>query len=161
VKQLALTGIIALLLIVEAAWAGPSEEGVAAFKRGDYVTALRLFRSLAAKGDAKAQSNLGVMYRDGQGVAQNFADALRWFRLAAAQGDATAQSNLGVLYAKGDGGTQDFVRAHMWFDLSAGSGHAIAAANRDLAEQRMTPRQIAQAKNMARDCQLRKFKGCD
>jgi hypothetical protein len=161
VKQLVLTVMAVLLLNLETAWARPLDDGVAAFKRGDYVTALRLFRPLATRGDAKAQYNLGVMYRDGQGVMQDFADALKWFRSAAAQGDVKAQSNLGVLYAKGDGVRQDFVRAHMWFDLSAASGDASGARNRDLAEQQMTPQQIAQAKRLARDCQQRKFSGCE
>jgi len=44
---------------------------------------------------AAAQSNLGLMYADGQGVAQNYAEAVRWCRLAADQGNAAAQSNLG------------------------------------------------------------------
>ena len=37
-----------------------------------------------------AQNNLGVMFRDGLGVAKDKAEAIRWFRLAAAQGEAGA-----------------------------------------------------------------------
>jgi TPR repeat protein len=37
------------------------------------VPAIRLFRPLAEKGNPKAQSVLGVMYRRGQGVARNSA----------------------------------------------------------------------------------------
>ena len=39
-------------------------------------------RVLAEQGDADAQFNLGVMYADGEGVAQDDAEAVRWFRLA-------------------------------------------------------------------------------
>ncbi len=35
------------------------------------------------QGDAIAQVNLGVMYRDGRAVPQDDAEAARWFRLAA------------------------------------------------------------------------------
>ena len=48
----------------------------------------------------KAQFNLGLMYRDGKGVAQDFTKARKWFELAAAQGDAEAQCSLGVMYEK-------------------------------------------------------------
>jgi hypothetical protein len=48
--------------------AGPGEDAMAAFARGDYTTALRLLRPLADQGDAQAQYNLGVLYDNGQGV---------------------------------------------------------------------------------------------
>ena len=38
--------------------ADPLEDGVAAYERGDFATALRLFQPLAEQGDASAQSNL-------------------------------------------------------------------------------------------------------
>ncbi len=43
------------------AWAG-LDEGVAAYHRGDYATALREWRPLAEQGDADAEYNLGLMY---------------------------------------------------------------------------------------------------
>ena len=42
-----------------------------------------------------------LMYANGQGVPQDYAEAVKWYRLAADQGDADAQSYLGVMYAKG------------------------------------------------------------
>ncbi|MGB7369299.1 MAG: sel1 repeat family protein, partial [Methylovirgula sp.] len=68
--------------------AGQFEDGLAAFKRSDYATALRLWRSLADQGNADAQYNLGVMYANGQGVPQDYAEAAKWYRLAADQGNA-------------------------------------------------------------------------
>ena len=41
--------------------------GVAAYKRGDYATALREWRPLAKQGNANAQFFLGVMYGKGLG----------------------------------------------------------------------------------------------
>jgi TPR repeat protein len=58
------------------------------------VPAIRLFRPLAEKGNPKAQSVLGVMYRRGQGVARNSAQAFVWFSFAAARGDAKAKTEL-------------------------------------------------------------------
>ncbi len=135
-------------------WAG-WDEGVAAYKRGDYATALREFRPLAERGDAKAQYGLGVMYLNGQGVPQDSAEVVKWHRKAAEQGHAVAQNNLGVMYGKGHGVPQDYVQAHMWFDLAAsrfppGEGRDIAVKNRDIAAEKMTPAQISEAQKLAR-----------
>ena len=46
---------------------------------------------MVPQGDADAQFNLGFMYDNGRGVAQNDAEAVRWYRKAAEQGDAGAQ----------------------------------------------------------------------
>src|SRR5262249_9700573 len=73
----------------------------------------------ADKGHAAARFTLGVMYGEGRGVPQDYAEAARWYRRAAAQGDAQAQYNLGLAYARGEGVTQNAVDAHMWFNLAA------------------------------------------
>ena len=92
---------LVLLGALAHALAGPAraglDEGVAAYVRGDWAAALREFRPLAEKGEADAQSTLGLMYSKGQGVAQNYAEALKWYRRAADQGLALAQFNLGVM----------------------------------------------------------------
>ncbi len=72
------------------------KNGVAAYLRGDYVTALKEFRVLAEQGVEDAQFNLGVMYRKGQGVIQDYVQAHMWFNIAAANGyeDAKKGRNL-------------------------------------------------------------------
>ncbi len=47
------------------------EDAEAAYAKGDYATALRLFRPLADQGNAKAQYNLGSMYPVGWGVLRD------------------------------------------------------------------------------------------
>ena len=59
---------------------------------------VRLYRLAAEQGLAEAQFYLGVMYRDGQGVAQDDVEAVRLWRLAAEQGDADAEFNLGMMH---------------------------------------------------------------
>jgi len=63
------SGILSGALSV--ALAGPWEDGMSAYNRGDYVPAIRLFRPLAEQGNPKAQSVLGSMYRKGEGVTRN------------------------------------------------------------------------------------------
>ena len=62
-----------------------------------------------------AQYNLGVMYYEGRGVAQNYQQALSWYQKAANQGVAGAQYNLGLIYATGQGVAQDFQQAKAWW----------------------------------------------
>ena len=42
-----------------------------------------------------------VMYDNGKGVPQDYAEAVKWYRLAAEQGYARAQYNLGLMYDNG------------------------------------------------------------
>ena len=79
------------------------QDGLDAAQRQDYKTAYKLWLPLAEQGKAKAQYNLGVMYRDGNGVQQDYKEAVRLYRLSAKLGDASAQSNLGNNYALGEG----------------------------------------------------------
>ncbi len=86
--------VAAVLLNMPGAGAGPWEDGMAAYNRGDYVPAIHLFRPLAEQGNPKAQGVIGVMYRRGEGVARNPARAFMWFSLAAKRGDAKAKADL-------------------------------------------------------------------
>jgi uncharacterized protein len=131
--------------------AGPLEDGSAAYDRGDFATALRLFHLLADQGNALAQFNLGFMYSNGRGVTQNDAEAVKWYRLAADQNDAVAQSNLGDMYSYGRSVPKDYVRAQMWFILSAEHGNQTAAEKREINAQHMTPEQVADAQKLARE----------
>lgn len=75
----------ALLLVAsQASWAG-AEEGLAAYNRGDFATALKEFRPLAEQGEAGAQTILGAMYENGKGVPEYYVEAVKWYRLAAEQ----------------------------------------------------------------------------
>ena len=124
IRVLCLWGMLSASVV----WAG-LDEGYAAAKAGDYATALREWRPLAERGDARAQHNLGVMYDKGEGVAKDAAEAVRWFRKAANQGDAQAQHNLGVMYANGEGVAKDAAEAVRWYRKAADQGLANAQYN--------------------------------
>jgi TPR repeat protein len=109
--------------------------GMAAFKQGDYATALKHFRPLAEQGNARAQFNLGVWYRLGHGVAQDYAEALRWFRLAAEQGYVKAQNNLALMYHLGKGVAKDHAEAVRWLRKGAEQGEPKAQHNLGLMYQ--------------------------
>ncbi len=113
--------LVALLGQAMSGWAG-FNEGLAAYKQGDYATALREWRPLAAQGAASAQYNLALLYTNGEGVLQDDAQAVHWYRKAADQGHAGAQNNLGVRYFLGKGVLQDFGQAAHWSRKAADQG---------------------------------------
>ena len=130
----------------------------------DYTKARQWYKKAAAQGYAMAQSNLGVLYANGRGVLLDYTKAREWFEKAAAQGDAEAQFSLGLLYYYGLGVPQDDVRAYMWWSLaaahSASNTQKLGVDNRDEVAGRMTPAQIAEAQQLAQQCQSQQFKGC-
>jgi hypothetical protein len=67
-------------------------DGMAAYKRADYATALRCLWPLAKDGDREAQFNLGNMFSKGDGVPENQTLAYMWFELAAGQGREEAEA---------------------------------------------------------------------
>ena len=116
---------------------------------------------IAATQDNGAQNNLGMMYRDGVGVARDYKEAMKWYRLAAEQNYATAQYNISSMYAEGLGVTQDFAHAYMWVTLAAAQNNPAALKYRDDISKRMTTQQIVEAQAMARRCQELNYKQCD
>jgi uncharacterized protein len=109
---------------------------------------LKWYRLAADQGNARAQSNLGIMYENGQGVPINEVEAMRWYRRAADQGFAPAQSGLAAMYADSQ---RDYVSAYKWTSLSAAQGYANAIQNLDMLARLMTSAQIAEAQKLARE----------
>jgi TPR repeat protein len=74
---------------------------------------------LAERGNARAQTRLGLMLETGRGLPQDYAEAAYWYRRAAEQGDPDAQYLLGNCFSLGLGVPWDLVHAYKWFNLSA------------------------------------------
>lgn len=149
----AISGLLACIILSLAGHsvsAGKVEDGLAAYNRGDFATALRLWRDAAEEGSAAAQNNLGIMYDLGKGVPRSDKLAHFWFLKSAKQGYANAQFNLGRKYDNGEGVTANEVTAYMFFVLAASGGNRAFKIQRDKlakhlsAEQRRTAHQLAQ-----------------
>ncbi len=104
-------------------------KGTTAAQNGDFATAFKEWKPLAKEGDALAQYNLGLLYKKGDGVLQDYEEAVRWFQLSAKQGYAKAQVNLGLLYDNGWGVPQDYREAVRWYQLAAEQGEVNAQYN--------------------------------
>jgi TPR repeat protein len=121
--------IVIFVLGDAAAAAGPYEDGIAAFRRGDFGTAAQLWKPLADNGMAEAQNDLGSLYVNGIGVAHDEVEAVRLYRAAAEQGLARAQSNLGYQYEVGAGVPLNLDAALMWYRRGAEQGNPDAQFN--------------------------------
>ena len=108
-------------------------------------------KAKAEKGDAHAQSNLGVMYATGRGVAKDEVEAVKWYRKAADQGDAGPQVNLGGMYWFGNGVVKDELEAYKWFLLSGAQGNELAKKSIPLIERDLTAAQRAEGQKQARE----------
>jgi uncharacterized protein len=74
------------------------QQGIDAYQKGDYKTALEELKKAAGAGDANGQFYLGEIYDKGRGVPQDFAEAAKWYRAAADQNQVDAQEVLCTRY---------------------------------------------------------------
>lgn len=108
-------------------------------------------RKSAEQGYLQAQTELARMYREGDGVAQDFGAMARWYGLAAEQGDVGAQLFLADSYAYGYGVEVDHVRAYMWYEIAIRYWGPLAERARNVVAEKMTEAQIARATRLAGD----------
>ncbi len=110
------------------------------------VRALSFFRMAADQGHPDAQFEVGQMYAQGLGTAQQFEAAAEWYLLAAKQGHAKAQFHLGFLYAHGQGVEQDYAKAYQWYCISEQCGYALAKKNVAFIGKKLDPGEREMAK---------------
>lgn len=132
--------VLFCLMIAGLFWSG----GRAATAGGG--SSVEELRAKAERGDAAAQSSLGVWYHFGLIVEQNYDEALKWSEKAAEQGYADAQFNLGLMYYRGNGVVKDQIEACKWFYLSAAQGCKGAMVERDRVTSGFNPQQLAQVR---------------
>jgi TPR repeat protein len=104
-------------------------KGMDAAARGDGETALQVFETLADQRDPRGEYGLALLYVEGKGLAQDYAQALKWFTRAAKQGYADAQYHLGVMYNEAEGVARDYAEAAKWWLKAAERGVSEAQYN--------------------------------
>lgn len=92
----------------------------------DEVRAVEWLRLSAAQGNAVSQTDLGLMYAMGKGVAQDFDEAAKWHRRAAEAGNPAGQFFLALAYYDGLGVPVDRDEARKWMEKAAAGGHRQA-----------------------------------
>ena len=68
---------------------------------------------------ADAMGILAGLYRNGQGVDQDYGKALEWYEKAAGLGCSYAMNRIALLYYYGNGVEQDYLKAVEWFEKAA------------------------------------------
>ncbi|MHB8100074.1 MAG: tetratricopeptide repeat protein, partial [Sulfuricurvum sp.] len=84
------------------------------------------YEEAAKRGHAGAFNNLGVLYKEGHGVHQDYAKAFICFSRAAALNLPESQFNLGLLYDQGLGCEANHDEALEWCRKAAYNGHEKA-----------------------------------
>ena len=108
---------------------------------------MKWYRMAADQGLSQAQYNLGVMYDNGQGVAQDYSAAMKWSRMAADQGEPGAQYNLGSMYHHGQGVPQNTSEALRWLHKAQVQGDEIAKRGIEFIMQAMRETRASQQTN--------------
>ena len=121
---------------------------------------MKLWQPSAEQGNAIAQSNLGLMYANVEGVPKDDMEAAKWYRLAAEQGDAMAQAAIGYMYNNGKGVPEDKVLAYMWWNLAAAQGFEKANISKLAIEKKMSSSEIQAAKKLSKDCVKKYYIDC-
>jgi hypothetical protein len=122
-------------------------------------TSLESLNASAAKGDGEAEWNLGMKYDLGEGVGKNPERAFCWIHRSAEHGYISAWQILGIMYSVADGVAKDYTEAYKWFYLvqtlepPSWPAELRQDATNDAGKiaTEMTPAQIAEAKQRARD----------
>ena len=123
------------------------EDAKAAIENKDFEKAYELLRPLAEESNAEAQTILGALYVNGQGVEKDVTKGISLIMKAAIQGseaarvqalnlcmelgkhgDATALYNVGYMCLNGWGGEQETNDCIEWLETAAKLGH-IKSAN--------------------------------
>ena len=60
----------------------------------DHAEAARWYRKAADQGDTQAQAYLGIMYFNGQGIAQDYVQSHMWMNLAASRASGDDQKRI-------------------------------------------------------------------
>lgn len=77
----------------------------------------------AINGDATSQVEIGVAYRDGNGVKKDYQEANKWFQNAVSKGSVWAMAQLGYVYENGYGVSKDMNKAIEWYEKAGNGGN--------------------------------------
>lgn len=141
------------------------DQGVLAYRNGDYQLARELWSQRYKEGSASAASNLGHLYYNGLGGKEDPDAAVELWLQAAESGVPEAYSFIGRSFREGKGSPQDLVQAYAWYrcaiaatktgkvrdaELNAETMENAEAAIRELMPY-LTDDQLAAAEALAKE----------
>ena len=90
----------------------------------------------------------------------DYKTVFREFKSLAEKGNTAAKYDLGMMQFVGDGLIQDNVYAHMWFNTASSNRNGTARKNRDIVAKKLTPKRMADAPKLARECVKKDYNNC-
>ena len=72
------------------------ERGATAYKKRQYIIALKAWKQAATGGDAEAHYRIAQLYDRGEGVVRCIPDAVNWYERAAEAGHTERNFNLAI-----------------------------------------------------------------
>ncbi|BAW42700.1 cysteine-rich protein H [Helicobacter pylori] len=100
--------------------------GIKSYKEQDFSKARKYFEKACGLNNGRGCSNLGVLYKDGQGVEKNLTKAAYLYSKACELKEGDECGALGGLYYNGDGVKQDFKKAVALFEKACKLGYQLA-----------------------------------
>lgn len=97
------------------------------YERQNFQKSFPLMLATAKRGDGLASFYLGLMYRQGKGVAKNDIEAFNWYQKSAALGVNDTQYDLAMMLFYGEGIDADKVKAKKWLMKAKSLGNNKAA----------------------------------
>jgi uncharacterized protein len=118
IKQLFLTFFL-LATTVTPVCADDFDDGVDAYKKGNYHTALEKFKQSVEQGVKLAFPYLGTMYEFGWGVEKNDREALKWHKRGVNWAYPESLRYVAMRYENGEGLPQDYKEAFNLYEFGA------------------------------------------
>lgn len=91
--------------------------------------AFEIYRTLAKRGHAEAQFEMGQNYEDTGFKGENYSKAFHWYKLAAKNGHAEACNCIGFYIEHGLIGRASILKAIKWYERGAKLGSKTAKRN--------------------------------
>lgn len=104
------------------------QKAMHAYINRDFVEMIRLMKSLADQGYAKAQAKLGWIYERGIGVKSDYEKALELYHKAMNTDDGFAYARLGFMYQRGIGVEKDTQKSVELLRKAIAKGHGLGHA---------------------------------
>lgn len=124
------TGVMLFALCsVSLAQANTLEEAKQKLSQKDFAAAHAIYLALSNRNDAKACYNLGLMYQNGDGVAQNMDEAVKWYTKSADLGYREAQYMLASLVFQRQIHSISYPQAVAYYEQAAKQGHVKSQLN--------------------------------
>ena len=102
-------------------------EALAAYKKKDFETALKIWEEEVKSKNDQAMANLGLMYLKGEGVEKDYAKAKEWFEQSSKYDNESANFNLALMYQTKIGVEEDMDKAKAYFRRAVAKNHTQAA----------------------------------